>query len=41
VWWPDIAGMTIDAKSDWDEVADLLAGSYRLLAPKKLAAQIG
>lgn len=41
VWWPDIAGMAIDAKTDWDEVSDLLAGSYRLRAPKKLATQIG
>jgi hypothetical protein len=41
VWWPDIAGMAIDAETDWDEVSDLLAGSYCLLAPKKLAAQIG
>ncbi|MDR6843230.1 hypothetical protein [Pseudoxanthomonas sacheonensis] len=40
VWWPDIAGLAIDAQTDWDEVADLLAGSYRLLAPKKLAAQV-
>jgi hypothetical protein len=41
VWWPDIAGMAIGAETDWDEVSDLLAASYRLLAPKKLAAQIG
>jgi hypothetical protein len=40
VWWPDIAGMTIDARTDWEEVSDLLAGSYRLLAPRKLAAQL-
>jgi hypothetical protein len=40
-WWPDIAGMAIDAETDWDQVSDLLAGSYCLLAPKKLAAQIG
>lgn len=40
VWWPDIAGMAIDAHTDWDEVSDLLAASYRLLAPKKLAARV-
>ncbi len=40
VWWPDIAGMAIDVHTDWDEVTDLLAGSYRLLAPKKLAARV-
>lgn len=40
VWWPDIAGLVIDAGTDWDEVADLITGSYCLLAPKKLAALI-
>jgi phosphoribosylglycinamide formyltransferase-1 len=25
-------------KVDWEEVAELVAGSYRLLAPKRLAA---
>lgn len=37
VWWPDIVGMTIDDRTDWNAVSDLLAGSYRLLAPRKLA----
>jgi hypothetical protein len=40
VWWPDIAGMIINAGTDWDEVADLITGSYCLLAPKKLAALV-
>lgn len=40
VWWPDIAGLIIDAGTDWDEVADLIGGSYCLLAPKKLAALV-
>jgi hypothetical protein len=40
VWWPDIAGLFIDAATDWDEVAELIAASYCLLAPKKLAAQV-
>ncbi len=26
---------------DWDEVADLVANSYRLVAPKRLAAGVG
>jgi phosphoribosylglycinamide formyltransferase-1 len=26
---------------DWDEVAELVSGSYRLIAPQRLAAQIG
>lgn len=36
-WWPDIAGMTLDARTDWDDVASLLVASYRSLAPRKLA----
>ena len=40
VWWPDIAGLFIDAGTDWDEVAGLIAESYCLLAPKQLAAQV-
>ena len=40
VWWPDIAGLVIDARTDWDEVGDFVAASYCLLAPKKLAAQV-
>ena len=27
-------------KVDWEEVAELVAGSYRLMAPKKLAALV-
>lgn len=26
---------------DWDEVADLVTGSYRLVAPKRLSARLG
>lgn len=40
VWWPDIAGMAIDADTDWDEVAMRLADSYRALAPKRLLKSI-
>ena len=36
VWWPDIAGMTIDADPDWDDVETRLTDSYRALAPKRL-----
>ena len=38
-WWPDIVGMRLGTASevDWDEVAALVAASYRRLAPKKLA----
>jgi hypothetical protein len=30
----------IDARADWDEVTALLTGSYRTLAPKKLAERV-
>jgi hypothetical protein len=40
VWFPDIVGMVIDDRVDWDEVADLLTGSDCLLAPKKLVALV-
>lgn len=31
-------GVRLDVPTDWDEVADLVADSYRLAAPKRLAA---
>ena len=40
VWFPDIAGLLIDARVDWDEVEALLTGSYCVLAPRKLAALV-
>ena len=40
VWFPNIVGMIIDDRTDWDEVADLLTESYCVLAPKKLAALV-
>ena len=40
VWFPDIAGVVLDARTDWDEVDVLIRESYRVLAPKKLAAMI-
>ena len=33
-------GVRLDGKVDWDEVTDLVTDSYRLIAPKCLAAQI-
>ena len=35
-WRPTVVGMALDARVDWDEVAELLTESYCLLAPKKL-----
>ncbi|MFC4017154.1 MmcQ/YjbR family DNA-binding protein [Micromonospora sp. GCM10011542] len=39
-WGPNVLGMALDDDTDWDELAELLAESYRLLAPKRLAAQV-
>ncbi|MEL1265762.1 hypothetical protein [Pseudoxanthomonas putridarboris] len=36
VWWPDIAGVALDAGTDWDGIARRLADSYLALAPKRL-----
>jgi predicted DNA-binding protein (MmcQ/YjbR family) len=35
-------GLRLDLKHvDWEEVVDLISGSYQLVAPKKLAALLG
>ena len=34
----NVVSMILDADTDWSEVAELLVESYRLLAPKRLAA---
>ena len=31
-------GVRLDARTDWDQVADLVEESYRMTAPKKVAA---
>jgi len=36
-WWPNIVGLVLDDRTDWDDVAALLTTSYCVLAPKKLA----
>ena len=41
VWWPNILGMALDEHTDWKAVGAHLVASYRLLAPKKLAAGMG
>jgi len=33
-------GMRLDGKPDWDEVSALVTRSYRLIAPRRLAAQV-
>lgn len=40
VWFPNIAGVVLDARTDWDEVDVLITESYQVLAPKRLAAMI-
>lgn len=39
-WAPDVVGMVLDADVDWSEVAELVTESYRVMAPKKLAASV-
>jgi hypothetical protein len=34
-------GIVLDDATDWDEIGELLTDSYRLVAPKRLAAQVG
>jgi hypothetical protein len=33
-------GVRLDRRTDWDEVAELIATSYYLIAPKRLARQV-
>ncbi|MFC5753339.1 MmcQ/YjbR family DNA-binding protein [Actinomadura rugatobispora] len=33
-------GARLDVDQDWDEIAELVEDSYRLIAPKRLSAQI-
>jgi len=40
VWFPNIAGVTIGMKTDWDDIELLVKDSYRVLAPRKLAALV-
>jgi YjbR len=37
-WFPDLVGVHIGRDTDWQEIAELVTESYRLLAPRKLAA---
>lgn len=40
VWFPNIAGVILDQRTDWDELESLVKASYRVLAPRRLAAQV-
>jgi hypothetical protein len=33
-------GVRIDLEPDWDEIAEIVRDAYRLVAPKKLSAQL-
>jgi hypothetical protein len=39
-WGADVVGLVLDGEVDWAEVAELVTESYRVLAPKKLAALV-
>ncbi|WP_203568766.1 MmcQ/YjbR family DNA-binding protein [Aestuariimicrobium ganziense] len=39
-WGTNVIGMIIDDDTDWDDVAELLASSYLIQAPKRLAARV-
>ncbi len=39
-WGTRVMGMVIDDGLDWNEVAELITESYRIQAPKKLAARV-
>jgi hypothetical protein len=39
-WGTNWVGMVLDAATDWTEVGELVADSYCIAAPKKLAAQV-
>ena len=36
-WNPSVAGLVLDATTDWDEVAELVTDSYCLVAPGRLS----
>lgn len=39
-WGRDAMGVTLDERTDWHEIRELVTESYRLLAPKKLVAAL-
>lgn len=41
VWFEDIFGATLDERTDWKRIEELLIGSYAALAPKKLLEEAG
>ncbi len=39
-WAEDVVAVVLDDDTDWREVGELVAESYRLLAPKRLVRQL-
>jgi hypothetical protein len=39
-WGRDVVGIVLDDDTDWDEVEELLADSYRVMAPRMLVARL-
>lgn len=39
-WGGNVIGLILDERTDWTEVAEALADSYRIQAPAGLAAQV-
>jgi hypothetical protein len=39
-WGRDVVGIRLGNETDWGEVAELLTESYRVMAPKTLAARL-
>lgn len=40
-WGSDVVGMIVEPDADWAEIGELLAESYRKLAPAKLVRLLG
>ena len=40
-WGANTLGVAVGDDTDWEEIAELVTESYRVLAPKKLAAMLG
>jgi hypothetical protein len=39
-WGRAVGGVVLGPDTDWEEIAELVTDSYRLLAPRRLAAQV-
>jgi hypothetical protein len=39
-WFPNLVGLILNERTDWEELADLIEESYRALAPKRNVAKL-